>query len=409
MLAAPAKIKEQSSWLPSGVRRASDDDNEALCQLMANSTMDGAMQISARRDPDYFALYRMQRGESEVYVSDRTDGQGLAGMATTFFRRGYHQGASTTVGYLADLRSGGFDRRSRRFPLVFRDGLSALARQHGCETFHACVMGNNQGALRALTRRRGRRQSQPAFSLFRRYDGVAVHFLLPPGRPAPLAAAQRRGLSVQRMAATSDGELAELRRFVAADHRNRPMGYAFDEGELEHRIASWPGYTLDNTYVCRDGAGDLVGTVNVWDASAVRRYRVAGLSRGMTWANRGYNAAAWACGAPRLPGVGEDFSYIFLTTMSIAGDDPVVFRMLVDRIYADFHGRGYQFLLFPFFEHDGEPDPLEEALSGSAELAPPRWGRVVRRMPFMLFTVSPEGPSRVLCQTGRPGFEIALA
>src|SRR5688572_4709061 len=79
------------------VRRASRADNELLVDLMAHVPMEGSLALSTRRDPDFFALYDIQRGSAHAFTYD--DGK-MQGMASALVRDGFLDGATQRVGYL---------------------------------------------------------------------------------------------------------------------------------------------------------------------------------------------------------------------------------------------------------------------------------------------------------------------
>ncbi|MES1205107.1 MAG: hypothetical protein ABUS79_04145, partial [Pseudomonadota bacterium] len=205
---------------------------------------------------------------------------------------------------------------------------------------------------------------------------------------------RRRPPPPQQVRTATPDDLALLRAFLDADHRRRPFGYRFDDGELEHRLSVWPGFSLQRTYLAFAG-GRLVGCTSAWDAAAVKRYRAEAYRGQMRWTRWGWNTAARLFGWPPLPAPGQDFRYLYLCNTSVDGDNPDTLRALIDRVYADFHGRGYHFFSLAVYEED----PLAAALRGF----------LVRRLPFELYTVTEASASEPALGQGRPGFEMALA
>ncbi len=192
----------------------------------------------------------------------------------------------------------------------------------------------------------------------------------------------------------TEADLPALIALLAADHQRRPFGYRFDDGELEHRLAHWPGFSLSRTYLAFD-RGELAGCATAWDPSPVKGYRVMAYRGRMRWVKRGFNAAATLLRWPALPEPGGEFRYFYLSNVSIRGDDPELFRALLRRIYADFHGRGYHF--FTLYREEGDP------------LAPASKGFFARALPFHLYAVTRAELARTEFPAGRTGFEICLA
>ena len=117
----------------------------------------------------------------------------------------------------------------------------------------------------------------------------------------------------------------------------------------------------------------------------------------MRWARRGFNLGAKLGGFTSLPAPGGLLRYCYLTHVSVVDDDPAVMAALLDRIYADLHGRGYAFLT----AYRGAGDPLAPAFDRYRCIA----------FPAKLFTVSLPGSRFNDWDPGpaRPGFEIAFA
>jgi hypothetical protein len=363
------------------LRAAERADGPALAELFAEVPMEGSLVLSTRREPDFFALYDIQRGATECRVFEH-DGR-VAGLGTFLVRSGWWEGRAQPVGYLGDLRVGTAARRRRALVLHYGKLLREVRRAHACEVFLTGILASNAAAMNALVRRRAARDAQPRYWPFRRFDMVSLQFA--GRRHAPPASVVRT--------ATSD-DVPALRALLAADHERRPFGYRFDDGELEHRLRAWPGFGLDRTYVALD-RGRIVGCASAWDASAVKRYRVEAYRGAMRATKVAFNVAARVLGWTPLPPAGSDFRYFYLSNVSVERDDPEVLRALLERIYADFRGLGYHFFSLGIYEND--------------PLAPATRGFIARRLPFELFVVTdPESPEPAH-QAGRPGFEMALA
>lgn len=366
------------------LRRARDDDNAALSALFSGVAMQGDLVLSTLREPDFFALYRMQGGSAETWVLDGADG-GLDGAGAILLRQGFLDGEPGVVGYLGDLRIRFSGRRTLALPIAFGDIFDEAMERTGCRACLTAVLASNTAAIRALVERRPRRAQQPYYHLLRRFDAVSVPFTLP-RLPAHSAFTVKRA---------REEDLAAIKDMLARDHARRPFGYRFDEGELEHRLARWPGYRLEDTFLAYDKAGQLVGVTTAWDACEVKRYRVDGYNGALRAMRRVYNGAAALGRFTPLPAPGNALRYFYLCNTSILDDDPAILRALLDSIYRAYRGRGYHF----FMLYLDEDDPLRPALRGFFS----------RGLRFHLYAVSRVADSRVDFPSTRTGFEMALA
>ncbi len=356
-------------------------DNQGCLDLFSAVPMRGELVLSTQREPDFFSLYAMQRVEPFTYVGD--DGEsGLVGMATALIREGWLDGAPARVGYLGDLRIR-FDR-GRTFGRFFGDFFDVLCERTGCTSYYTAILTSNRAAMNALTKRKAKRVNQPYYQRLHAFDAVSVQ----------LTRRRRPSSSVNVRAATQE-DVPRIVERLAAEHRRRAFGYRYDQGEFEHRLARWPGFTLENTLLAVDAAGEVIGLTTIWDPSPVKRYRVHSYEGSMKWVKRGFNFAASIARWPKLPEPGGEFRSAYLTNVWVKDQSPDVFRALLEHTYARLQPLGFHFFTFELDEND----PLAPALRGFR----------AQRLGFTLFAVTPAKTSRTEWPLGRTGFEISLA
>lgn len=361
-------------------RLATQADNAACLELFSAVPMRGELVLSTQREPDFFALYSMQKVNAYTYVGDDERG-GLVGMATALVRDGWLDGAPARVGYLGDLRIR-FDR-GRHFGRFFGEFFDALCTETKCDTYITSILSSNRAAMNALTRRKGKRTQQPYYSKLQNIEAVSVQ----------LTRTRTPSTNVKVRSATA-ADVPQLIEVLASSHRSRPFGYRYDEGELEHRLAHWPGFSLDDTLLAVDG-DRILACCTVWDPSLVKRYRVHAYEGSMKWVKRGFNFAASVARWPKLPEPGGEFRYAYLTNLFVRDESPMVFRALLEHAYARLQPKGFHFFTFELHENDA----LSSALRGL----------MVRKLGFTLFGVTPASVARDTWQSGRTGFEMSLA
>lgn len=367
------------------LRLATPADNEKLLRLFGQVPMEGQLVMSTQRDPDFFALYRLQGGEAECWVSDGPDGE-LTGMGSILVRDGWLDGRPTRVGYLGDLRAKFAAQRMRGLVRFYGDTFEAARVRHGCDVFLTAVLASNAAAIQALVKRKKRREGQPYYHLLRPFSLMNIPYL---GRR------RRRADPRLRVAHATEEEVAELTAFLAADHQRRPFGYRFDQGELQHRLSAWPDYSLRRTYGVRDPDGALLACATAWSPSRVKRYRVEAYRGAMAWQKRLINGYARLVGGTPLPAPGNALRTLYLTNLSLASERPEVLRALLEYIYEDTRADGYHVLSLPIYEGDG----LAEAVAGFRAQA----------VDFHLYAVTSASAPRTEFPSARPGFEPALA
>ncbi len=361
------------------MRLAVPADNEQLLSLFSDVPMRGSLVLSTERSPDFFALYDQQDATTECWVYD--DNGSINAMGTFIYRAGWHNGQPATVTYLGDLRA----RPNARGALarLYGETLATSAKPHDTAGFYTGILASNEQALAALTRRSKKRSGQPIYHPLRDYDAVQVQFFRKPPAVSGVAVVTADQLAI-----------SDVTAFLNDAHRDRPFGYRFDR-ELPHRLANWPGFSAENTYVAHDGSGAIVGVCTAWDAAPVKQYRVRayrGSMRAFRWA---YNAAAWPLGQPSLPAPGACFNYLYLANLAVPSNDPDVLRALLRRVMSDNSRAGYHFIMV-YMERGAR---LNEALGGL----------MVQRLPFRLFAVTASDAPEPNFSDATTGFEIALA
>lgn len=366
------------------IRPARREDNAALLELFKAITMEADLHLAVERDPDFFALYDMERVEQRTIVIE-ADGK-IEGLGTFLGRDGWLLGSRTRVGYAGDLRfaptlRGGFVLGTH-YGRTFREA----CRDFGCDAMLTAIIASNAAARRALVERSPRFPEKPLYVPFRKFTILSVHFTAR-GHPRPTELRVRRA---------TEADLAPIAELLARDHARRPFGYVVDEGLLRERIARWPGLRVESFYVAHDREGRLLGVAAPWDAGPVKRFRVLAWRRSMKWVKRGFNLLARFTGADPLPGTGGLLRYFYLTHVSVEGEDPAVMAALLDRIYDDYHGKGYHFLTACVLDQD--------------PLAPAYRGYRTSGLPAELYVVTEPGGRHASADfgTGRPGFEMAL-
>ncbi len=362
-------------------RLATPADNAQLLELFGQVPMRGELVLATQRAPDFFSLYQMQKAEPFVYVGDADDGK-LIGMCTALVREGWLDGRVQKVGYLGDLRVR-FDR-SRAFARFFGEYFERLCTTTGCTQYYTSLLASNRAAINALTKKRASRSKQPHYELMRPFTTVSVQLTRNP----------RRTTNV-RVSSAAPNDLDAVSQLLAADHRTRPFGYRFDDGELAHRLAHWPGLSMENVLVARDSSGALVGTASIWNPQPVKRFEVRAYGGKMKWVKRGYDLAATVLRWPTLPAPGEEFRYAYLANVSVKNDDVAVFRALLEEAYRRLHGTGLHFFSFDL----GAGDLLWPAVKGF----------MTQKLDFALYGVTPSSAPRTEWPKGRTGFEVALA
>jgi hypothetical protein len=366
------------------VREATEADDEALCELFQQITMEADLRLVVERSPRFFRLYEIQRLLARRVFVGEVEGR-LEGVATIMAREAWLEGERIRLGYLGDLRlapklRGGFFLGRR-----LGEHFGAFMSEQGSEVALTAIIETNAAAVRFLTKRSRRFPDKPIYRPWQGFHITNLHFTR--------RHRQRKGPCDVRRA--QPGDLPAIAERLAEDHRARPFGYVIDEGLLQERIERWPGFELQS-FFCAWRGSELVGVLAPWDAHEVKRFRVEAYAGSMRWVRAAFNVGALFLRYPKLPPVGSVLRYAYLTHQSVKHEDPAVFAALLDRVYTELHGTGLNFLTACVLDDD----PVARCYDRYTTTP----------IPARLYLVSPPGSRFNDYQppTGRPGFEMAL-
>lgn len=362
---------------------ARPEHGPALCELFASVHLRSALDLTQERDPDFFALPRMHQGPFATAVGLDDDGR-VVGCGTAIVRDGWFDGRRVPTGYLCDLRVAPGFRGGLHLARAYGEFMAWVSRELGAELFTTVIFDSNRAAIRALTERSDKRRDQPVYRPMTPFEMVSVQFTT---RRAPPSSAVRPATAADR---------ERLVAFLAGRARTRVLGEVLTAERFDERLASWPGFAIDDFLVAED-AGRIVGCLAPWDTGGFKRTRVLGYHGGMAWQRRLFDLGARLRGYAPLPRPGDCFRFAFLTHLEVEREDPAILRDLLLAAYARLRPRGLHFM--SAFVPRGSP--LAEAFRGF----------FTTRTAMTLYAVHPpESPWAAIDLTTRhPGFEMALS
>ena len=363
---------------------ARPEDNDDVCALFRDVHVHGDLDLNQERDPDFFALQRLQGDPAYTYLA--RDDEGLAGgLASFVLRPGWLDGERVTTGYICDLRRHPRFRAGVGFIRHYDDVLAQLEAEHGAQVLTTVVFDDNELAHKVLMGPSARRRGQPPYRVMTPFRMTSVQFT------------RRKRGPKRRIDEATPADLDALEAFLTRRGKQRVLGEDFSDGLLRRRLATWPGFRLEDFLLARGPTGGIVGCLAPWDTSAVKRTRVLGYHGQMAWVKRGFDVGATVLRWPRLPEPGDCFRFAFLTHLEVDGDDPDVLNALLRAAYRRLRPQRLHFMsaLVPV------GSPLEAAFGGFT----------VQHTAMTLYAVhrasSPLADRDF--RTLHPGFEIALS
>lgn len=334
------------------VRIATRDDNERILEFYRKlSMLGGPFNIQFVKDPDYFRFMDYEGKPHYVLVME-DDQKNLEGMCALAVRPCYIDGKIERVAHISDLRF--LRKRDRKTKTDWKDlAREFVATGHeidelgGCKIFLGSFVLANKFARDAFT------SLKTPFDISHVANYQMVNLV---GRK-PLKWAGLRGRAQARTVSVSRGteaDRAALRTFLDNESKRRALGfvYAGEDGELDRRLATWDGFTMNDFFIARNNAGEIIGCFAAWDLSAGRRIIVDNFPAGL-----GVVARAAKNLGRNVPTPGNALAVLYLTTLELSHTldkeaRGTVFGAMLDALYES--GIPNAFHMVAYCDYDNE-------------------------------------------------------
>ena len=327
------------------VRDAVHSDDEALRAIAASCPMEGDITLRVTREPDFFALNRLEGQEWRLGVAE-ADGR-VVGCVMAAERVAYLHGVERRTLYAGDLKV-----HPRMRGAGVADALSQWVARALCDMggssapiLLTILAGNN-----AMERRTSGRGGMPNFVRFATIRAFSIPLLFP-------RRFTETGLRVAVATLRDIEEMAQLWERVAPTRQLAPV-YTADT--LERWIAGAPGLDISSYRLARDVTGRLVGFIAWWDQTPFKQAHVLRYSPRLLAARVVLNGLASVTSDVRLPDAGAKLTYCTAFHVCVPGDSPDILRALVRSSYSELRAARYAFATIGLDERD----PLCTALGG---------------------------------------------
>lgn len=322
---------------------ATETDDAELRALLRRNVMEGAVSLTFRREPSYFAAAAIQGAQAEIYKAVDTANGHLAALGALFRLPAYFNGRLRTIGYLADLRV----EAAYRNGLLLRRAYDFLRhrQQHSpLPVYTSMILQDNQAALSVLA---ARRAGLPDY-----LPQGRVHTPMMP-LAWPKAALCPPGITLSRARA---GEEAAVFAFLNREHARRQFAPHYTPADLGN--GRLRGLRIEDFHLARRG-GEIVGALAGWDQHACRQIHVEGYRGAWRVFKPFYNALCRLTPYRPLPVPGGRLPYFYVSLVAVAGDDVDIFRALLRALYRERRQGPWHYMVCALHERD----PLLPALA----------------------------------------------
>ena len=322
-------------------------DDAQLRARMAADVMQGAIAVSFRREPSYFAGCRLQGDATQVVkCTDRATGR-IVGLGSRSTSLEFVDGCAERIGYLSDLR---LAPELRSGTLLAR-GYRVLRRMHATDPvriYTTVIYEGNEPAKQALV---GGRGGLPVYVDWGR--------LLTPALRLDFAARGERvaGVTLERGSAA---RLPEIVEFLNRERSAKQFAPVVDAAQFGD--ARFCGLRPESFFLALRG-GRIVGTLAAWDQTELRQTHVERYPLLLQLLRPAYNALAALSPLKPLPAPGARIPYVYLACAATEGNDATLFRFLLRAAHEALRRGPWSFAIAALHEADPLADVLGELRS----------------------------------------------
>jgi hypothetical protein len=322
---------------------ATPDHDAAICRLLRDNPMLGAISLSTERTPGFV------RGSA---ASDTTilafDGDKLVCMGRCVVRSRRVSGDVRRVGYLGELR---LDSGARGRADILRRGFAFFAEQQAAEPadmYFTSMASDNLRARQLLER------GMRGFPRYRRLcDYVTLVLTVPTSFRA------RSHPPGPRWEPAIAADYPAVAEFLNTQGAGRELASAWTSDALMELGAH--GLGASDIMIVRDG-GRIRACAALWDQRSFRQTVIRGYSRSLALARPLINLRAWLRGREWLPPVGSAVRLAYLSPFAFSLCAGASIGELVSSLYPMAARRGIGHIALGFDASDPDAEVLGRAL-----------------------------------------------
>ncbi len=323
------------------IQLAGQEHEQGLREVLSNTPMPGWIRVAFSPNPNFFQAMSVHGRFNQTLVAVEDDR--VLGMGCRSIKPMLVDGRRMDIGYLSGLRLLPEIRRSG----VLARGYAALKKLHDenpVPAYLTTIIESNREARDLLT---SGRACLPYYLDRGRYFSYAIN----------LKKRRRKHSSGMVVRGEDEVGLSSILRFLA-EHGQRYQFFPFLE-EKDFGTDFLRGLHPADFRAAVDGRGEIIGVSAVWDQNAFKQNKVQSYASPINMLRPAINSLLSITGFRPLPAPGETLGLLYVSFSCVRGDDPEIFRALLEQIYSECQAGEYHFLICGLHERD----PLRAALS----------------------------------------------
>ena len=325
---------------------AGREDDADIRDLLAQNPMPGSVSVAFEREPDYFLGHGVMGDRCLTLKATDLETGRLAGIISVAAADRYVGGKVRSVGYVGQIRIAR-EYRGYLMPMRAAAYLRSTVSSDWPDLWFSAIVHGNRSPQRMFVERP--RASFPVLEPVSRIHTFGI-FTRERYSRAGLAVAKSASHGSTTIRSGGDVGLAAIVSFLQSHGDSREF---FPRYELSHFAGGdrTPGFQADD-FVVAISDDTVVGVCGVWNQSSFRQTIVHGYSG---WPGRirpVLNLVTPVIRTKRLPDIGQPIKSAYLSFVSVANDDPVVFRLMLRSAIGLALEMGLDYLLAGFSVRD---------------------------------------------------------
>jgi hypothetical protein len=310
------------------VEEAAPEDDPELRRLLRDNPMEGEIRVSLEREPNVFLAAAVE-GEPHRTIVARNPEGGIVGMGSRSVWNAFVNGEPRRLGYLSQLRVDRAHRGRKRLLTAGYDLIRSFRSPEEMPFDLTSIIADNDVARRLLV------AGLPGLPTYREIEEWTTLIVPTTSRPRRMTAVR-----IERGTRERIGEVAAC---LERNRRRYQFAPRFSAEDLLSPKRS-RGLVPSDFFLAVVNT-EVVGCLALWDQSGFKQVVVRGysprLARWRPWMNR----LAPLLGTPLLPDPGKALPHAYLSHLAVDGDDPEIFRALVEAAYAEARTRRYVYVV----------------------------------------------------------------
>ena len=309
-------------------RLAGRSEDSALRAVLRSTSMQGKIQLSFQREPNFFRAESAGNLESQVIAVTEESGR-MAGFGCRSIRRLFVDGEDLRLGYLSGLRS---------LP-EYRSGTLLIRGYRYLKSLHAdckvpyyitTIFDDNRLAKEVLT------SGRAGLPVYHQYASIGTYLL-----PLYHIHTSRSDLDQFQLAPE---DLPAAVNCINRCNKHLQFATVYGMEDFAGESSLLPDFQSRNLFAFRRGDA-ITATMGLWDQHGFKQSVVAGYSNTLSLLRPASNILAKIGLTPRLPKVGGTLPYLYTVGLSATPGNLDDLIRLLEAVVRSWSRKGYAYLV----------------------------------------------------------------